>query len=127
MDKSEFTKLFRDLNKSGFSEYEAHKLFSLIDVNGDEKIEFDEFMCIFKDTVLMNDKILIEWMFETIDKDKSGFIDKTELTKFISDNNVNFNTEEMNELIMNIDVDGNGNVDRKEFLLAMTKEFEKNN
>jgi len=36
------------------------KLFGFIDVNNDDKIEFDEFICIFKDTSMANDNIMLE-------------------------------------------------------------------
>jgi len=66
-----------------YTEEEALKLFGLIDVNGDEKIEFDEFICIFNETSFINDQIMIDWLFATIDRDKSGTIEKGELLKFV--------------------------------------------
>jgi len=35
----------------------------MIDVNGNEKVEFDEFMAIFSENQSQNDMILIEYMF----------------------------------------------------------------
>lgn len=115
--------MFKDLDKTDFNEYNSEKLFSFIDVNGDEKIEFDEFICIFNDTNMVNDQILIEFMFATIDRDKSGTIDKNELIKFVEDSKVIFSNGELNDLIMNIDTDGNGNVDLEEFKNALNREF----
>jgi len=39
---------------------DALKCFDMIDVNGDGKIQFDEFMAIFKENQVQNDMILIE-------------------------------------------------------------------
>jgi len=92
-------------------------------VNGDEKIEFDEFICIFNDSTFVNDQIMIDWLFDTIDKDRSGTIEKGELLKFVEDNKVSFNKDEMNELIKDLDTDMSGNVDINEFRTALKKVF----
>jgi len=115
--------MMKAMDGSKYSEYEANKLFGLIDVNGDEKIEFDEFICIFNDSSFVNDEIMIDWLFETIDKDRSGSIEKTELIKFVEDNKVSFNNLEMNELIKDLDADNSGTIDLNEFRVALKKVF----
>jgi len=102
---------------------DAMKCFDMIDVNGDEKIEFDEFMAIFKETQSQNDMILIEYMFKCIDKDGSGTIEVDEIKKFVEDNKVNFSKDELNNLIQKIDVDNSGSVDLNEFKIALLEEF----
>jgi len=60
LDRQEFTELFKNMSTETVTEGDAMKCFDLIDVNGDEKVEFDEFMAIFKETASQNDMILIE-------------------------------------------------------------------
>jgi len=60
LDRTEFTELFKNMSTETVTEGDAMKCFDLIDVNGDEKVEFDEFMAIFKETASQNDMILIE-------------------------------------------------------------------
>lgn len=40
--------------------YECERVFKLLDVNQDEKLEYKEFISIFKDSNDMNDEIMIE-------------------------------------------------------------------
>lgn len=105
------------------TDMDAMKCFDMIDVNGDEKVEFDEFMAIFKETASQNDMILIEYMFKCIDKDGSGTIETEEIKKFVDDNKVNFSKEELNNLINKIDADNSGSVDLNEFKNALYEEF----
>lgn len=42
------------------ADYEKQKLFGLIDINNDERIDQDEFIAIFYDTRVMNEEILVE-------------------------------------------------------------------
>lgn len=111
-----FKKMSNDL---AVSDMDAMKCFDMIDVNGDEKVEFDEFMAIFKETQSQNDMILIEYMFKCIDKDGSGTIEADEIKKFVEDNKVNFSKDELNNLIKKIDVDNSGSVDLNEFKAAL--------
>ena len=83
----------------------------MIDVNGNEKVEFDEFMAIFSENQSQNDMILIEYMFQCIEKDGSGTIETEEIKKFVGDNKVNFSKDELNNLINEIDADNSDAVD----------------
>ena len=95
----------------------------MIDVNGNEKVEFDEFMAIFSENQSQNDMILIEYMFQCIVKDGSGTIETEEIKKFVGDNKVNFSKDELNNLINKIDADNSGAVDLNEFKAAIYEEF----
>jgi len=65
LNRAEFGELFKKMKTNDESvekddDMDALKCFDMIDVNGDEKIQFDEFMAIFKENQLQNDMILIE-------------------------------------------------------------------
>jgi len=123
LDREEFAQLFINMSTDVVTNCDAQKAFDMIDVNGDEKVEFDEFMAIFKETQSQNDMILIEYMFKCIDKDGSGTIEVEEIKKFVDDNKVNFTKDELNNLITKIDADKSGSVDLNEFKAAIYEEF----
>jgi calmodulin len=123
LDRDEFAQLFINMSTDAVTTSDAMKVFDMIDVNNDEKVEFDEFMAIFKETQSQNDMILIEYMFKCIDKDGSGTIETEEIKKFVDDNKVNFSKEELNNLITKIDADNSGAVDLNEFKAAIYEEF----
>jgi len=66
-------------------------------------------------------------MFTQIDKDRSGTITKNEIRKFFIDNEVNLHNNELNELILNMDKDGDNNISVKEFKDIMREELKKVN
>jgi len=48
------------ISENKMNDYDKQKLFTLIDINNDERIDYDEFMAIFYDTRVMNEDILVE-------------------------------------------------------------------
>lgn len=42
------------------SDYDKEKMFALIDINNDKRVDYDEFIAIFYDTKVMNEDILVE-------------------------------------------------------------------
>lgn len=64
-------------------------------------------------------------MFTQIDKDRSGNISKNEVRKFFIDNEVSLHNNELNELIMKLDADGDSNISVTEFKDIMMLEIKK--
>jgi len=48
------------ISSGTMSVYDKDKMFSLIDINNDERVDYDEFIAIFYDTKVMNEDILVE-------------------------------------------------------------------
>eukprot|EP00286_Rhodomonas_abbreviata_P000279 CAMPEP_0181291404 /NCGR_PEP_ID=MMETSP1101-20121128/1948_1 /TAXON_ID=46948 /ORGANISM="Rhodomonas abbreviata, Strain Caron Lab Isolate" /LENGTH=1755 /DNA_ID=CAMNT_0023395791 /DNA_START=9 /DNA_END=5276 /DNA_ORIENTATION=- len=66
----------------------------------------------------------IEALFDSIDTDQSGVIDKYELKNALSALNIELRPRELQDMLMKYDVDGSGSIDFDEFL-GMIKELVK--
>ena len=65
MNRAEFIEIFKKIKTNDNSvekiaDMDAMKSFDMNDMNGDGKIQFDEFMAIFKEKQVQNDMNLIE-------------------------------------------------------------------
>ena len=65
--------------------------------------------------------------FSMFDKDKDGTISAKELLKVMRSLGQNPSEAELQNMINDIDVDGSGNIDFKEFLIMMAKKMKDNN
>lgn len=60
LNKEEFLMVCDQISSGTMSVYDKDKMFSLIDINNDERVDYDEFIAIFYDTKVMNEDILVE-------------------------------------------------------------------
>lgn len=60
LNKEEFLMVCDQISSGTMSVYDKDKMFSLIDINNDERVDQDEFIAIFYDTKVMNEDILVE-------------------------------------------------------------------
>ena len=65
--------------------------------------------------------------FSMFDKDKDGSITEKELLKVMRSLGQNPTEAEMRNMINDVDIDGSGNIDFKEFLIMMAKKMKDNN
>ena len=65
--------------------------------------------------------------FHLFDKDGDGFINTTELDSFLRSLGQNHTEAEIQEMISEIDRDGNGSIDFPEFLTMMAHKMKENN
>ena len=100
-------------------------MFILLDLNEDNKLEYNEFIGVFQDTNNMNDEIMVEYIFTQIDKDNSGVISKSEIRKFFMEKQISLKNNELNDMIKRLDSDGNSNVSIYEFKQLMIEELQK--
>ena len=61
--------------------------------------------------------------FEIFDKDKDGIITIKELGEIMKNLGQNPTEQELNDMISEVDIDGNGNIDFKEFLSLMARKM----
>ena len=66
-------------------------------------------------------------VFSMFDKDKDGTISAKDLLKVMRSLGQNPSEAEVQNMINDIDVDGSGNIDFKEFLIMMAKKMKDNN
>ena len=98
-------------------ENEINKIFSEIDTNNSNQIEYTEFISalIEKKEYLKEEKLLE--IFKTLDKDGNGRISKDEIKKVLSGQDLDEN--DLKQFITKFDLDGDGLIDYFEFISNM--------
>eukprot|EP01083_Nonionella_stella_P113540 334761_1 len=141
MNISYLDQLFHELDKDNNGKIDRHELFEgfreggagdrftqreilsvieFIDLDGDGEIDRQEFIHMFHPMAVRSMEDLIEKsylyiMFRRIDDDASGSITFDELKSFFAQNNMKFNDSEIIRLMSEVDYDGDGEMDFREF------------
>lgn len=131
LDISKTGKITKDELFQGFQAYtaeareEVDAIFNEVDLDGNGEIEFSEWIVasIDKNSLITDEKL--KMAFKLFDKDDGGTIDSHEVKATL----IGFNQEQMseeedkiwNELINEVDLDGNGEIDFYEFCHMMRK------
>ena len=103
---------------------QVHDLFMEVDEDGGGSIDFDEFMVMMADRMKERDQEEegIE-AFKVFDADASGYITSDELRRILMDLGEDVTEEEMDALILEADLDGNGRIDYDEFSKLVSDDF----
>ncbi len=119
IDIGELDKLFQRLGKS-FSKDQLKNMIAKADSDGNGQISFEEFcrMMSKKDKFLTFETELKE-AFNVFDKDGNGSISAQELLKVITDLGEHITQDEINLMINEADLDGDGQMDFNEFVRIM--------
>lgn len=119
IDKNELRQLFERLGKSP-SEEQLSNMIARADVDGDGQISFAEFcrMMNKKDKLVTFETELKE-AFNVFDKDGNGTISAAELLTTMKELGEVITDEEINLMIKEADLDGDGQMDFNEFLRIM--------
>ncbi|KAH0620803.1 hypothetical protein JD844_021584 [Phrynosoma platyrhinos] len=78
----EFKQFFGITSQSEASEY-AESAFKSFDRNGDDKIDFLEYVAVLNLVLRGKPEHKLKWLFKVYDTDGNGFLDKTELQKML--------------------------------------------
>ena len=111
--------LMRKLNQT-VTEDDLKDMISVVDTKGDGKINFEEFVAMMekrKDEADTEQEIINA--FRVFDKDGNGLISKAELTNIMSILGDTLSNEEIEEMIIEADVDGDGFINYEEFVRMM--------
>lgn len=109
----------RKLNQT-VTEDDLKDMISVVDTKGDGKINFEEFVAMMekrKDEADTEQEIINA--FRVFDKDGNGLISKAELTNIMSILGDTLTNEEIEEMIIEADVDGDGFINYEEFVRMM--------
>lgn len=103
-------------------DHELANMIQKIDVNGDGCLDIDEFETLYK--TIMAERDVEEDMrdaFNVFDQNGDGFITVDELRSVLGSLGLTQgkNVEDCRRMIMNVDIDGDGRVDYKEFRQMM--------
>nr|AAC68891.1 VU91C calmodulin [synthetic construct] len=102
------------------TEAELQDMINEVDVDGNHQIEFSEFLALMSRQLKSNDseQELLE-AFRVFDKDGNGFISAAELRHVMTNLGEKLTDEEVDEMIREADVDGDGQVNYEEFVQVM--------
>ena len=102
------------------TEDDLKDMISVVDTTGDGKINFEEFVAMMekrKNEADTEQEIINA--FRVFDKDGNGLISKAELTNIMSILGDTLSNEEIEEMIIEADVDGDGFINYEEFVRMM--------
>jgi Ca2+-binding EF-hand superfamily protein len=101
---------------------ELKEMISSVDHNGDNEIDFDEFLILMRSRggkkARNPEQELID-AFKVFDTDNSGSIDKYELKSLMDSLGQKLSSEELNAMMEEVDTDGNGEISYEEFKAMM--------
>ncbi|CAK8694280.1 unnamed protein product [Clavelina lepadiformis] len=119
--------LKRALEASGYhlTDNELDEIIKEVDRNGDGKIDFAEFTRLTNARMKPKDEEFdddqhYENAFKVFDKDGNGFIDRDELREVVRSITGDPTEEELDKLFEEADLNGDGRIDFKEFMQALT-------
>ncbi|KAF0892074.1 hypothetical protein E2562_013469 [Oryza meyeriana var. granulata] len=102
------------------TEAELQDMISEVDADGSGNIDFQEFLGLMARK--MKDKDSEEELreaFRVFDKDQNGFISAAELRQVMANIGERLTDEEVGEMILEADVDGDGQINYEEFVKCM--------
>ncbi|XP_072013440.1 calmodulin-like [Amphiura filiformis] len=102
------------------TESELQELIDEVDADGNGTIDFAEFLTMMaKQMNELDQEEEIRNAFKVFDKDGNGFISATELRHVMTNLGEKLTDEEVDEMIAEADIDGDGQVNYEEFVSMM--------
>ena len=105
------------------TEAEIEEMVAMLDSNKNGKIDFDEFLGMVsrKMKVGATDEEIKDTL-RVFDKDCNGFISAAELRQALANFGQKLSEKEVDEIIKEVDFDGDGQIDYAEFVSMMKKQ-----
>eukprot|EP00096_Caligus_rogercresseyi_P002169 TRINITY_DN1413_c0_g1_i1.p1 TRINITY_DN1413_c0_g1~~TRINITY_DN1413_c0_g1_i1.p1 ORF type:complete len:182 (+),score=59.63 TRINITY_DN1413_c0_g1_i1:122-667(+) len=120
IDVKELGAVLRSLGNNP-SEEDIEEMIEDADEDGSGSINFPEFIALMlKRAQSGESKEEIKQIFRVFDKDGNGYVSTSELKFVMARMGVNFTDDELNEMVMEADIDGDGQVCFEEFYNMMT-------
>ncbi|XP_074640158.1 neo-calmodulin-like [Tubulanus polymorphus] len=108
---------------------ELEQLLSEVDINGDGKFSFEEFVQVMANMGGLseehNEEDEVEELreaFKVFDKSGCGFITASDLRYVLQSMGEDLTESELDEMIAEVDIDGDGRIDFEEFIACMSEE-----
>ena len=104
------------------SEEEKMQMIKGIDTDNSHRIEYNEFLaaCLDQKIYLREENLLSAFML--LDYDGSGKISKAEIKRAL---NGDVSNETLDKIIQEFDLDGDGEIDYREFVIGMSNAYKK--
>ena len=107
-----------------YTEAELQDLINDFDMDGDGQIGFEEFLIMMEQKMKeKNSDEDIRDTFQVFDKDGNGLISAPELWQVMTILGKNFTNKEIDEMILDVDIDGDGQVNYEEFVAMMMSKW----
>ncbi|KAL3846703.1 hypothetical protein ACJMK2_017671 [Sinanodonta woodiana] len=104
------------------TEAELISMIADVDVDGNGRIDFNEFVTMMVANMKdLNGEEGLREAFRMFDKDRNGFISSAELRHVMTTMGDKLTDLEVDEMIREVDIDGDGQVNYEEFVVMMTK------
>ncbi|KAJ4969541.1 hypothetical protein NE237_016242 [Protea cynaroides] len=115
----ELATVIRSLDQNP-TEEELQDMISEVDVDGNGTIEFGEFLSLMARKMKETDaEEELKEAFKVFDKDQNGYISATELRHVMINLGEKLTDEEVDQMIKEADLDGDGQVNYEEFVRMM--------
>ena len=115
----EFQQALLNIKYNGIKQDEIKEMFTSIDTDKNGKIDYTEFIAsCLKEKIYLNKERLDE-AFSVFDKDKNGVISKDEIMAILQVKDEKI--KEIDDMIKDVDTNGDGVIDMKEFDDIMKK------
>ena len=104
------------------SEAELIEMINSVDDNGDNEIDFAEFLVLMKSRIGERDpEKELRDAFAVFDSDGSGFIDRSELKKLMANLGQALTDGELDDMMDEVDTNGDGEISFEEFKAMMVR------
>ncbi|KAK9146558.1 hypothetical protein Sjap_006461 [Stephania japonica] len=115
----ELATVIRSLDQNP-TEQELHDMISEVDIDGNGTIEFGEFLNLMAKKMKETDaEEELKEAFKVFDKDQNGYISANELRHVMINLGEKLTDEEVEQMIREADLDGDGQVNYEEFVRMM--------
>ncbi|XP_052805415.1 calmodulin-A-like isoform X1 [Mya arenaria] len=99
---------------------ELKDMINEVDLDGNGTIDFDEFLAMMTNKMIEGDnEDELRGTFRVFDKDGNGYISAAELGKVMANLGEKLTDEEVDEMVKEADMDGDGQVNYEEFVFMM--------
>ncbi|GLC50210.1 hypothetical protein PLESTB_000354500 [Pleodorina starrii] len=115
----EFSDALKKKGVQGLTDNDVGRMIQEADVNGDGMIDYEEFLAATINRSKLEREELLKQAFAKFDENGDGQITRQELFNALSDPALGVDPKEIDEIIDQVDQDGNGTIDYGEFVSMM--------